>query len=186
MGPNGKPQVKPDINTIATDVFQLKKMLFAIMRHANIELPPDVLDGPNRDPMTGAPAESPAGGSDVQPGASMGAGAQSAIKPVQPMQGAFPSGGMGPAGSGSAGPGGMGGMGKTSSFNGRVGSEISQAVTGAQIMSKAAAVALMCRRRNESGRTDKTAAASPTNEIPNSAAIARANRLRSSLTPVNS
>jgi hypothetical protein len=141
IGPNGKPTVKPDIVTIATDVFQLKKMLFAIMRHANIELPPDVLDGPNRDPQTGAPAEGQSGGSDVAPGGSMNP--QSAIRPIEPMAGAFPGGGA------------MGGMGggrmKTSSdlFTKTVGREIAQDVTGDQVMSKAAAVALMCRRRRE-------------------------------------
>lgn len=151
IGPNGKPQVKPDINTIATDVFQLKKMLFAIMRHAKIELPPDVLDGPNRDPMTGAPAESPTGGSDVQAGSSM-AGPQSAIKPIEPMQGAFPGGGGGGGSGGGAPMGGMGpGMAKRSSdlFTKTVGREISQEVTGDQVMSKAAAVAMMCRRKRE-------------------------------------
>jgi len=155
VGPNGKPAVKPDINTIATDVFQLKKMLFAIMRHANIELPPDVLDGPNRDPQTGAPAESPTGGSDVQPGASMMG--QSSIKPIEAMQGAFPMGGaMGGGGAPGGAPGGggaMGGMGagrmKISSdvFTKTVGREILPEVTGEQILSKAAAVAMMCRRR---------------------------------------
>jgi hypothetical protein len=156
VGPNGKPAVKPDINTIATDVFQLKKMLFAIMRHANIELPPDVLDGPNRDPQTGAPAESPTGGSDVSPGASM---QQSAIKPIEAMQGAFPGGGGGGGGDmggmgGGAPMGGMGGgMGKRSSdlFTKTVGREITQAITGDSVLSKAAAVALMFRRRNETG-----------------------------------
>lgn len=151
IGPNGKPAVKPDINTIATDVFQLKKMLFAIMRHANIELPPDVLDGPNRDPQTGAPAESPTGGSDVQPGASMMG--QSSIKPIEAMQGAFPmgGGGMGAPGGGGA----MGGMGpgriKISSdvFTKTVGREILPEVTGEQILSKAAAVAMLCRRRRQ-------------------------------------
>ena len=151
MGPNGKPQVKPDINTIATDVFQLKKMLFSIMRHQNIELPPDVLDGPNRDPMTGAPAVSPSGGSDVQPGASMqpggGAGGpDSAIKPIEPMAGAFPAP---PGGMGGGGGGGMGGMGKASSdqllFRGRVGQECSAPA----VLSKAAAVALICQRRRQ-------------------------------------
>jgi hypothetical protein len=89
---NGKPAVKPDINTIATDVFQLKKMLFAMMRHAGIELPPDVLDGPNRDPATGAPAASPTGGSDVAPGSSNGPNGpmSSAISPIQPIQPAMP------------------------------------------------------------------------------------------------
>jgi hypothetical protein len=95
---NGKPQAKVDINTIATDVFQLKKMVFMVFQRMGLELPSDVLDGPNRDPATGAPAQSPDGGSVVPPGASMtqdGGGSppappQSSIKPVEPIVGAFP------------------------------------------------------------------------------------------------
>jgi hypothetical protein len=133
---NQKPTApKPDINTIATDVFQLKKMFLHFLRIQGIDLPPDILDGPNRDPLTGAPAMGPTGGSDAQPGSSGGgAPQQSSIPPIKPIQGAFPSGGGG---------GGMGGLAKTSSD--RIGEEIS----GPRLMSKAAAVALMLRRQRQ-------------------------------------
>jgi len=101
-GRGGKAAPKPDINTIATDVFQLKKMLLAMFHRLGWELPPDILDGPNRDPVTGAPADSPDGGSIVQPGASVGGAGggaggpgASSIQPIEPMQGAFPGGGPG-------------------------------------------------------------------------------------------
>lgn len=101
-GPAGAKQPKPDINTIATDVFQLKKMFLAYLRRQGIELPPDILDGPNRDPMTGSPAMSPTGGSDVAPGAGQAtaAGAIQPISPVQPavlnaISGGAPQGSMG-------------------------------------------------------------------------------------------
>lgn len=84
-GPGSPKQPKPDINTIATDLFQLKKMFLAYLRRQGIELPPDILDGPNRDPLTGAAAASPSGGSDVQPGSSQ-ATAGGAIQPIQPIQ----------------------------------------------------------------------------------------------------
>jgi hypothetical protein len=98
-GPDGKggkqTAPKPDINTIATDVFQLKKMLLHVIRAQGMELPPDVLDGPNRDPSTGAPAAAPDGGSVVRPGASatpsQGASPDdSAIKPVEPCRAPSP------------------------------------------------------------------------------------------------
>jgi hypothetical protein len=97
---NGKPQAKVDINTIATDVFQLKKMVFMVFQRMGLELPSDVLDGPNRDPATGAPATSADGGSVVPPGASMAeGGAQpSSIKPIEPIMGAFPPGAGGAPG----------------------------------------------------------------------------------------
>lgn len=86
QGNAGSPkQPKPDINTVATDLFQLKKMFLAYLRRQGIELPPDILDGPNRDPATGAPAVSPTGGSDVQPGAAQ-ATAAGAIQPISPIQ----------------------------------------------------------------------------------------------------
>lgn len=142
IGPNGKPTApKPDINTIATDVFQLKKMFLHFCRVQGVELPPDILDGPNRDPLTGAPAASPGGGSDVQPGASAQPGqgdpsqAQSAIPPVGPMQGAFPM----PPGAG----GGAGGL-KTSSD--RVGEGVGRRDFG----NRAAAVTRMVRQRARS------------------------------------
>jgi hypothetical protein len=84
-GPGSPKQPKPDINTIATDLFQLKKMFLAYLRRQGVELPPDILDGPNRDPLTGAAAASPSGGSDVQPGSSQ-ATAGGAIQPIQPIQ----------------------------------------------------------------------------------------------------
>lgn len=152
VGPGGKPTApKPDINTIATDVFQLKKLVLNMFRRQGWEVPQDILDGPNRDPMTGAPALSPGGGSDVQPGSSMmgGAGDQSAIQPIQPMQGAFPApGGMG------GGPGGGGGMpggdmGKMSAAHDLFTSTVGREIRGDQVLSKAAAVANMCRRRVE-------------------------------------
>lgn len=72
MKGSGNPkQPKPDINTIATDVFQIKKLILHDMKLRGVEIPMDILDGPNRDPITGAPAVSPTGGSDVAPGASM-------------------------------------------------------------------------------------------------------------------
>ena len=102
-GKNGKPQAKVDINTIATDVFQLKKMVFMVFQRMGLELPNDILDGPNRDPATGAPAASADGGSMVPPGSSMqqaGAPPQSAIQPMEPIQGAFPAPGGGGGGGG--------------------------------------------------------------------------------------
>jgi len=91
-GPTGKP-AKVDINTIATDVFQLKKLMFAMFKQMGMEPPMDILDGPNRDPVTGSPASAPTGGSDASalpPGG--GGGDQGAIPPIPPMPAAFPPG----------------------------------------------------------------------------------------------
>lgn len=129
QGNKGQTAPKPDINTIATDLFQVKKMLLHYFRMQGIELPPDILDGPNRDPTTGAPAAAQSGGSDAQPGSSM-QGGQSAIKPIQPIAGAFPSGG-----------GGGGGMGKMS--NARIG----EGINSQRVMSKAAATAMLLKRQ---------------------------------------
>lgn len=130
QGNKGPTAPKPDINTVATDVFQLKKMLLHYFRMQGIELPPDILDGPNRDPVTGAPAMGPAGGSDAQPGSSMQqAGGGSAIKPIQPIQGASPAGGGG---------GGMGKMGSA---------RIGEGITSQRVISKAAATAMLLRRQ---------------------------------------
>lgn len=84
----GMKPPKPDINTVATDLFQLKKMIFADMRTRGVEPPPDILDGPNRDPVTGAPTASPTGGSDVPASPKMQPGS---ISPIEPMQGAMPT-----------------------------------------------------------------------------------------------
>ena len=143
QGNKGPTAPKPDINTVATDVFQLKKMFLHFCRVQGVELPPDILDGPNRDPQTGAPAFGQGGGSVAAPGASAAqAGGTSAIKPIDPMQGAFPGGG----GAGAGGPpgGGMGGMGKTSSDS-VVGREWK--VNATDVMSKAAATAMLLRSR---------------------------------------
>lgn len=77
----GMKPPKPDINVVATDVFQLKKMLLALIRQNGMELPPDILDGPNRDPVTGNPSMAPTGGSDPAAGAAQG-GAGGGIPPI--------------------------------------------------------------------------------------------------------
>jgi hypothetical protein len=148
MQGSGKPTApKPDINTVATDLFQLKKMFLHFLRVQGIELPPDILDGPNRDPQTGAPAFGQAGGSDAAPGSSaVQAGGTSAIKPIQPVAGAFPGGGG--AGGGGGMGGGGGGMGKTSADQGY---QIGQVHKYQDLMSKAGAVANVMRRRNQLG-----------------------------------
>jgi len=135
-GAAGKP-AKPDINTVAMDVFQLKKMFLHFLKIQGIDLPPDVLDGPNRDPSTGMPVPMGQGSSDPAQssgGGPGGGGQQSAIPPIQPMQGAFPSP-----------PGGGGGGDKAGSdgFRAKVGEEVS----GERLVSKAAAVARICRQR---------------------------------------
>lgn len=143
-GAGGMKPPKPDINMVATDVFQLKKMFLHFLRVQGIEMPPDILDGPGRDPASGMPSASPTGGSDAQPGSAMGgggAGPQSAIKPIQPMQGAFPSPGGGGA------PGG-GGMGKTSAALDDFVSPVGQPSTFSRMRSKVSAVAQLCRQRN--------------------------------------
>jgi hypothetical protein len=134
---------KPDINMVATDVFQLKKMILADRNAQGKPLPPDILDGPGRDPNTGTPTASPVGGSDPSqtqavPGAGQaGPQAQSAIPPIEPMQGAFPQ---------------MPGAQKTASKDhapgwNKVGSVFGSSLADAPITAKARAVALMIRRR---------------------------------------
>lgn len=101
MGPNGQPMGKPgkpDPMAQAMDLFQIKKMLTHICRINGWELPPDILDGPNRDPQTGAPMPPGAPGSTSDPAMSQGAPAQGggspgAIPPIEPIQGASPMGG---------------------------------------------------------------------------------------------
>ena len=90
-GGPGKPP-KPDINMVATDVFQIKKLLYALFQAQGWPLPEGLLDGPGRDPSTGAPSSSPSGGSDAGAGAAP-APPQSSIGPIEPMQGAFPAAG---------------------------------------------------------------------------------------------
>ena len=105
-GPGGKT-AKVDINTVAMDVYQVKKMLQFLFNTMGIPLPPDILDGPNRDPKTGMPMPpgTPGSTSDptqmsqsapgqmAQPGAPAGQGGPSgAIPPIQPMEAAGPGG----------------------------------------------------------------------------------------------
>lgn len=78
---------KADINTVATDVFQLKKLYLADAQARGLPLPPDILDGPNRDPATGMPSTAPTGGSDPAAAPMPAAGGQqAAIQPIGPMQ----------------------------------------------------------------------------------------------------
>lgn len=98
-GMGGKP-AKADINTVAIDIFQVKKMLQYLFNSMGIPLPPDILDGPNRDPSTGAmmPPGAPGSTSDPavtaqnaqQQGGQQQPGGQAGgpIPPIQPMEGA--------------------------------------------------------------------------------------------------
>ena len=90
-GAAGKP-AKPDINTIAMDIYQVKKMLSNLYNTMGIPLPPDIIDGPNRDPSTGLPMPpgAPGSTSDMTQQATPAAPAQSAIPPIQPMEAAMP------------------------------------------------------------------------------------------------
>jgi hypothetical protein len=109
-GAGGMKPPKPDINMVATDVFQMKKLMFAFFRQMGWEPPPDILDGPGRHPATGAPASGPMGGSDPAmtpdnlapgpgggPGGTGGAGGPSgapggsAIPAMPPMDAASPA-----------------------------------------------------------------------------------------------
>lgn len=88
-GAGGKP-MKADINTVAMDCYQTKKLLVGMYQRMGWELPPDILDGPNRDPSTGASMAPGAPGSTSDPArpADAGQGGQAspnAISPVQPV-----------------------------------------------------------------------------------------------------
>lgn len=96
-GAAGK-MAKPDINTVAIDIFQVKKMLQYLFNTMGIQMPPDILDGPNRDPSTGVPMPPGAPGSTSDPAATAAAAQQQG----QPGGGA---GGAPPGGAGGA-PGG--------------------------------------------------------------------------------
>lgn len=136
----GKPG-KPDLLAMSMDIFQIKKMMSTLFNSMGIPMPQDILDGPNRDPATGAPMAPNAPGSTSDPTrvsppaggpqGGQGGGQDSAIKPIGPMGGAFPGGGGGISG-GDAGGGG----GKTASTHGE------------EIRNKAAALAAVMRRRS--------------------------------------
>jgi hypothetical protein len=110
-GAGGKSS-KPDPMAMAMDIFQIKKMLTYMFNNMGMPMPPDLLDGPHRDPSTGAAvppgtpgstsdpnlaaSQPPAGGAGAAPpGGGGGAGPASSIAPVAPMAGAFPAGGGG-------------------------------------------------------------------------------------------
>jgi hypothetical protein len=126
-GGQNKPP-KPDLNTVATDVFQLKKLIYEDMKRRGVEPPSDILDGPNRHPVTGAPTAGATGGSDpAQDPAAQQAPQQSAINPIEPMMGAVPQ--------------------KQGSNDVPVSVKLGSVITGHQVMSHAAAVAAMCHSR---------------------------------------
>lgn len=101
-GAGAKP-VKANLEAVAMDVFQIKKMLTNIYQINEWPMPPDIIDGPNRDPATGMPmppgapgsTSDPARPSSPAPAGGGGAGPSSAIQPIQPMPGAFPEAGGG-------------------------------------------------------------------------------------------
>lgn len=135
-GGAGKPP-KPDISTVAMDLFQLKKMFHHFLRIQQIELPHDLLDGPGRDPQTGQQIAVAGGGSDPSmqaPNQPAPAGPPSSIAGIQPIQGAFP--GAGPP---------QHHQHKAAS----IGTGTGTVTTGKAFMSKAASVAMLCRKRRE-------------------------------------
>jgi hypothetical protein len=105
-GGPGKPG-KPDLLAMSMDIFQMKKILFTIANAMGVDIPQEVLDGPNRDPATGMPMPPGMPGSTSDPNTmaqqqpQQGGGGgqqQSAIPPIKPMQAATPTGDGGPAG----------------------------------------------------------------------------------------
>lgn len=86
----GMKPAKPDIHTVAQDIFQVKKMLTHLFNSQGMPLPPDILDGPNRDPQLGHPVPpgTPGSTSDPQKPPQQH---QSSIQPIEAMQGASPS-----------------------------------------------------------------------------------------------
>ncbi len=134
----GKPG-KPDPLAQSMDIFQVKKMVFAIANAMGVEPPQDVMDGPNRDPSTGAPMPPGAPGSTSDPNA-QAQGQQGkpqpmnpgAIPPLSGMQGALPS------------PKDGGGGEKAGQV---IGTGIERSNPGKQVRNKAAAIAAILRRK---------------------------------------
>lgn len=101
-GAGGKPG-KPDLLAMSMDIFQIKKMLSTLINAMGVPMPQEIIDGPNRDPATGAPMPPGAPGSTSDPSqqaapAPAGGQPSSAIQPIGAMQGAFPAGGGGGGG----------------------------------------------------------------------------------------
>jgi len=91
----GKPP-KPDINTVANDIWQVKKMVEGIYHRNEWPLPQGLIDGPNRDPATGAavPPGTPGSTSDMSaPTQNPAGGGGGAIPAIEPMEAASFGGG---------------------------------------------------------------------------------------------
>jgi hypothetical protein len=91
----GKP-AKADINTVAMDIFQVKKLVMHFYRTVTdalgipFNLPQDIIDGPNRDPATGASVAPGTPGSTSDPNQAPPSQAQqapppNAIPPIAPV-----------------------------------------------------------------------------------------------------
>lgn len=135
-GKGGKGAAKPDMNLMAQDIFQIKRMLLHLYSSMGMSIPPDVLDDPNRDPTTGAIGGTGpnAGPVPVQPGAA-GAGPPAVATPA----GAAPP--MAPP----AGPADAGG-GKAASVVESIGTCVDNIMSKHDVASQASAVALLVQR----------------------------------------
>jgi hypothetical protein len=155
-GMPGKGNKQQEQQAQAMDLFQIKKVMFAIANAMGVEIPPEIMDGPNRDPSTGVAMAPGTPGSTSDPnvmaqqggGAGGGApggggGGQSAIPPIQPIQPAMPAG----AGGGDAGKT-AGAMGQPFSGGGiPIGADLPGVSIGRQTQDKAAALAALLRGR---------------------------------------
>ncbi len=65
-GAAGKP-VKVDINTVASDIFQVQKLILTMFSAMGLQMPQDILDGPNRDATSGMPVPQGTPGSTSDP-----------------------------------------------------------------------------------------------------------------------
>ena len=145
-GPGGQVKpAKPDLGAMQMDLFQTKKMVFKIADTMGIDIPPEIMDGPNRDAQSGMPVVPGTPGSTSDPAAqTMGGGGPppSAIPPIEPIQPAMPGveGGGGEKMSGySVGEPYRGGMRNT--LNGNL------VGAGRDIMDQATALAMLFRGR---------------------------------------
>lgn len=92
-GQAGPPKLKPDQLMMMLDyrMYNLQQQMTAIMNALDIKLPPSALIMPPGQPGA-PPAESalPGGANDATQGQGQGGAGQSAIQPIEPMQGASP------------------------------------------------------------------------------------------------
>jgi len=56
---------KPDLNVLAHDIYQLKKLIFRLFQQMGWEIPADIIDGPGRN--TSAASASPPAATDANP-----------------------------------------------------------------------------------------------------------------------